>query len=99
MKGHAARLQARSVSSRSAADDGGVSDGAGGLPTCGTGQALQQEHDKAEQLARELATAWRGLRFQATAVADNAAQDQQLTELRQVLQQGEAAAYWRRRIG
>ena len=55
-------------------------------------QALQQEHEKAEQLARELAAAWRALRSQATAMADNAAQDQQLTDLRQALQQTEASA-------
>ena len=58
-------------------------------------QALQQERDKAEKLARELATAWRALRSQATALADNAAQNQELTDLRQALQQPEesAAAY------
>jgi tetratricopeptide (TPR) repeat protein len=58
-------------------------------------RALQQEHDKAEQLARELTAAWRALRSQATAMADNAAKDQQLADLRQALQQTEAlsAAY------
>ena len=55
-------------------------------------RALQQEHDKAEQLARELAAAWRALRSQATAMADNAAHDQQLSDLRQGLQQAEASA-------
>jgi tetratricopeptide (TPR) repeat protein len=55
-------------------------------------RALLQEHDKAEQLARELAAAWRALRSQATAMADNAAQDQQLSDLRQALQQMEASA-------
>jgi len=55
-------------------------------------RALQQEHDKAEQLARELAAAWRALRSQATTMADNAAQDQQLSDLRQALQQVEASA-------
>ena len=55
-------------------------------------RALQQEHDKTEQLARELAAAWLTLRSQATAMADNAAQDQQLTDLRQELQQVEASA-------
>ena len=55
-------------------------------------RALQQERDKSEELARELAAAWRGLRSQATAMADNAAQDKQLAELRQALQQGEASA-------
>src|SRR6266851_5435008 len=44
-------------------------------------QALQQERDKAETLARELAMAWRALRSQATALADNAAQNQELTDL------------------
>jgi hypothetical protein len=55
-------------------------------------QALQQERDKAERLARELATAWRALRSQATALADNAAQNQELTDLRLALQQAEASA-------
>ncbi len=52
-------------------------------------QTLQQERDKAEQLARELATAWRELRSQGTALADKAAQDQELTDLRQALQHTE----------
>jgi hypothetical protein len=52
-------------------------------------QALRQERDKAEQLARELATAWRELRSQAVALADNAANNQELTDLRQALQQTE----------
>src|SRR5216683_2169666 len=52
-------------------------------------QALQQEHDKAEKLARELTTAWRELRSQAVALADNAAQNQELTDLWQALQQTE----------
>jgi hypothetical protein len=52
-------------------------------------QALQQERDKAEKLARELTTAWRELRSQAVALADNAAQNQELTDLRQALQQTE----------
>jgi hypothetical protein len=55
-------------------------------------QALQQERDKAERLARELATAWRALRSQATALADNAARNQELTDLRLALQQAEASA-------
>jgi hypothetical protein len=55
-------------------------------------QALQQERDKAERLARELATAWRALRSQATALADNAAQNQELADLRLALQQAEASA-------
>ncbi len=58
-------------------------------------QALQQERDKAEKLARELAEAWRALRSQAEAVADNAAQNQELTDLRRALQQteGQSEAY------
>jgi hypothetical protein len=52
-------------------------------------QALQQERDKAEKLARELTTAWRELRSQAVALADSAAQRQELTDLRQALQQTE----------
>jgi len=52
-------------------------------------QALQQERDRAEKLARELAAAWRALRSQAEAVADNAAQNQELTDLRRALQQTE----------
>jgi hypothetical protein len=43
-------------------------------------QALQQERDG-------LATAWRELRSQAAAVPDNAAQNQELTDLRLALQQ------------
>jgi hypothetical protein len=65
-------------------------------PATGTGddvapvnQALQQERDKAEKLARELTTAWRELRSQAVALADSAAQRQELTDLRQALQQTE----------
>jgi hypothetical protein len=65
-------------------------------PATGTGddvapvnQALQQERDKAEKLARELTTAWRELRSQAVALADSAAQHQELTDLRQALQQTE----------
>jgi hypothetical protein len=50
-------------------------------------QALQQERDKAEKLAREQTTAWRELRSQTAAVPDNAAQNQELTDLRQALQQ------------
>jgi curved DNA-binding protein CbpA len=55
-------------------------------------RALQQERDKAEKLARELATAWRELRSQTAALADNAAQHQELTDLRQALQQTERLA-------
>jgi hypothetical protein len=52
-------------------------------------QALQQERDKAEKLARELAAMWRALRSQAEALADNAAQNQELTDLRRALQESE----------
>jgi hypothetical protein len=55
-------------------------------------RALQQERDKSEKLARELATAWRELRSQTAALADNAAQHQELTDLRQALQQTERLA-------
>jgi peptidoglycan hydrolase-like protein with peptidoglycan-binding domain len=58
-------------------------------------QALQQEHDKAEQLARELATARRELETQAAALTkadDKTAQNQQLTDLRQAQRQAEASA-------
>jgi Skp family chaperone for outer membrane proteins len=52
-------------------------------------QALQQERDNAEKLARELAAMWRTLRSQAEALADNAAQNQELTDLRRALQESE----------
>ena len=52
-------------------------------------QALQQERDKAEKLARDLAAMWRALRSQAEALADNAAQNQELTDLRRALQESE----------
>ena len=55
-------------------------------------QALQQERDKAEKLARELAAVWRALRSQAEALADNAAQNQELTDLRRALQESERQA-------
>jgi hypothetical protein len=58
-------------------------------------QALQQEHDKAEQLARELASARRELETQAAALtkaADKTAHNQQLSEVRQALQQAQASA-------
>src|SRR6266851_7336933 len=54
--------------------------------------ALQQERDKSEKLARELAKAWRELRSQTAALADNAAQHQELTDLRQALPQTERLA-------
>jgi hypothetical protein len=50
-------------------------------------QALQQERDMADKLAREQTTAWRELRLQTAAVPDNAAQNQELTDLRLALQQ------------
>jgi len=55
-------------------------------------QALPQERDMAEKLAREQTTAWRELRLQTVAVPDNAAQNQELTDLRLALQQAEASA-------
>jgi hypothetical protein len=55
-------------------------------------QALQQEREQSERLARELAGAWRALRSQATKSADNAALNQQLGDLQQALQQAEASA-------
>jgi hypothetical protein len=67
-------------------------------------QALPQERDMAEKLAREQTTAWRELRLQTVAVPDNAAQNQELTDLRLALQQErdkaetlarELAAAWR----
>ncbi len=56
---------------------------------------LQEEHYKAEKLARELAAAWRELETQATRLAktgDKAAQNQELTDLRQALRQAQTAA-------
>jgi hypothetical protein len=50
-------------------------------------QALRQERDMADKLAREQTTAWRELRLQTAAVPDNAAQNQELTDLRLALQQ------------
>jgi hypothetical protein len=48
-------------------------------------QALQQEHRRAEEQSRELAITWRELRSQAVALADKAAQDSELTDLRQTM--------------
>jgi exopolysaccharide production protein ExoF len=54
-------------------------------------QALQQEHEKAETLAGDLAKARSELETQAaTKAADDAAQKRHLAELRQALQQAEA---------
>ena len=58
-------------------------------------QALRQEHDRAEQLARELATARRELETQAAALTkadDKTAQNQQVTDLKQAQRQAEASA-------
>src|SRR6266851_3866221 len=55
-------------------------------------RALQRERDKAEKLARELASAWRELQSQAAALADNAAQHQELADLQRALQQAERLA-------
>lgn len=50
-------------------------------------QTLRQEREKAEKMARQLDTAWRTLASQAIALADAAARDQELADLRQVLGQ------------
>src|SRR5262245_8222829 len=54
-----------------------------------TGQALKQEREKAESLARDLAATRRELETQAAALkkaGDRTAETQQLTEVRQALQ-------------
>jgi len=79
----ARELQAASAANKNAAHDQELNECSG---------LLQQERDKAEQLARELAAAWRALRSQATAMADNAAQDQQLSDLA-----AGACSRWKRR--
>ena len=56
-------------------------------------QALKQEHDKGEGLARDLAAARREIETQAAALkkaADKTAETQQLAEVQQALQQSEA---------
>ena len=52
-------------------------------------QALLQERDKTEQLSRELTVAWRELSAQMLALADKAAQERELSDLRQALKQTE----------
>jgi hypothetical protein len=55
-------------------------------------QALQQERDKAERLTVALSAAWRELSAQAVALADKAAQEQELNDLRQALQESESSS-------
>ena len=58
-------------------------------------QALKEEHDKTEKLARELATARRQLETQTTALTearDRKLDDQQLAILKQALKESEASA-------
>jgi len=55
-------------------------------------QALQQERDKAEKLTVALSAAWRELSAQAVALADKAAQEQELNDLRQALQESESSS-------
>ena len=54
--------------------------------------ALQQERDKAEKLTAALSAAWRELSAQAVALADKAAQEQELNDLRQALQESESSS-------
>jgi hypothetical protein len=49
--------------------------------------ALQQERDKVERSSRDLAAAWRELGAQAVTLADKAALDQELRDLREALKQ------------
>jgi hypothetical protein len=90
-------LEMRAVLSRKSSDDAGQAQQAAQRTAAELRQALQQERDKAEKLARELATARRELGSQAalTKAGDKAAPNQQLTGLRQALQQAEwlSAAY------
>jgi hypothetical protein len=55
-------------------------------------QALQQERDKAEKLTLALSAAWRELSAQAVALADKTAQEQELNDLRQALQESESSS-------
>ena len=55
-------------------------------------QALLLERDKTEQLSRELTVAWRELNAQVLALADKAAQESELGDLRQALKQTEELA-------
>jgi hypothetical protein len=90
-------LEMRAVLSRKSSDDAGQAQQAAQRTAAELRQALQKERDKAEKLARELATARRELGSQAalTKAGDKAAPNQQLTGLRQALQQAEwlSAAY------
>jgi hypothetical protein len=60
--------------------------------------ALQKERDKVEQLTQELAVVWRELTVQAVALGDKAAQDRELKDLRQMLQQSEELAATHERL-
>ena len=87
-----AELEMRAVLSRKASDEASQAQQAAQRSAAELRQALQQERDKAEKLARELATARRELESQAwalTKASDKAAPNQQLTGLRQALQQAE----------
>jgi hypothetical protein len=91
-------LEIPAVLSRKASDEASQAQQAAQRSAAELRQALQQERDKAEKLARELATARRELESQASALTkagDKAAPNQQLTGLRQALQQAEwlSAAY------
>jgi hypothetical protein len=91
-------LEIRAVLSRKASDEASQAQQAAQRSAAELRQARQQERDKAEKLARELATARRELESQASALTkagDKAAPNQQLTGLRQALQQAEwlSAAY------
>ena len=55
-------------------------------------QALLLERDKTEQLSRELTVAWRELNARTLALADKAAQESELGDLRQALKQAEELA-------
>jgi hypothetical protein len=55
-------------------------------------QALQNERDKVDQLSDELAAVWRQLTAQTLALADQAAQERELGDLRQTLQQTQEVA-------
>ena len=85
-------LEMGAVLSRKASDEASQAQQAAQRSAAELRQALQQERDKAEKLARELATARRELEWQASALTkagDKAAPNQQLTGLRQGLQQAE----------
>jgi len=87
-----AELEMRAVLSRKASDEASQAQQAAQRSAAELRQALQQERDKAEKLARELATARRELESQASALtkaSDKAAPNQQLAGLRQALQQAE----------